>query len=150
MDNPDAQVRYGVVFGLLEHEDERAIAALIHLASDSDRDVRDWAVFGLGTQIEADSPDIRVALRNALGDGDYEIRGEALVGLAKRRDRGVIPELFNEWRDNEVSLLSIEAAQECGDPRLFHRLNGFRDMLDLKDDPSFARSLADAIESCRA
>jgi len=73
-------VRYGVVFGLSGHEDPRAIAALIELTRDPDCDVRNWAVFGLGSQIDTDSPDIRDALRQALGDSDHEIRGDLRGG----------------------------------------------------------------------
>lgn len=142
-------VRYGVVFGLSRLEDPRAIAALITLASDSDRDVRNWAVFGLGSQIDADSSEIRQALRRALSDSDHEIRGEALVGLARRKDSAIIPELFNEWRDDHVSILSIEAAEETKDPRLFNRLNQFTKILRLDEAPHFAKTLADAIAACK-
>jgi HEAT repeat protein len=148
-EHPDSQVRDGVVFGLLGHEDDRAISALIRLAGDEDRDVRNWAVFGLGSQIDADSPEIREALRHALTDPDHEIRGEALVGLAKRGDSSLIPELLFEWRDDNVSILSIEAAEETRDSRLYHRLKSFTEILKLDDDPYFARRLADAIEACK-
>ena len=148
LDHPDSLVRYGVAFGLLGLEDDRAIAGLIKLAADDDRDVRSWSVFGLGTQIDSDSSAIRKALRNALSDSDHEIRGEALVGLANRRDPTIIPELINEWRDDDVSILSIEAAEETRDPRLFQRLNQFTEILTLDDDPHFASKLADAITAC--
>jgi HEAT repeat protein len=149
VDHPDPLVRDGVVFGLSGHEDDRAIDALIRLAGDVDHDVRNWAVFGLGSQIETDSPDIRETLRQALTDPDHEIRGEALVGLAKRGDASIVPELIHEWRDDDVSLLSLEAAEECRDPRLHHRLNQFTRLLTLENDPYFARRLAAAIEACR-
>ncbi len=105
----ESLVRHGVTYGLLGFEDERAIAGLIRLAADSDRDVRSWAVFGLGTQIDQDSPAIRAALRGALSDPDHEIRGEGLVGLARRGDSSIIQDLINEWKDDDVSILSIEA-----------------------------------------
>jgi len=148
-EHPDSLVRYGVVFGLSGQKEDRAISALIRLAGDEDRDVRDWAVFGLGSQIDADSPEIREALRQALTDPDHEIRGEALVGLAKRRDPTIIPELLNEWRDADASILSIEAAEETHDCRLYHRLKNFTEILTLDGDPYFAGRLADAIEACK-
>jgi len=149
IDHLDPLVRYGVVLGLSGHEDDRAISALIQLAGDEDRDVRNWAVFGLGSQIDTDSPEIRDALRQALGDPDHEIRGEALVGLAKRGDSAIVPGLINEWRDDDVSILSIEAAEETHDSRLFHRLKTFTEILTLDDDPYFSGRLADAIEACK-
>lgn len=146
--HPDAGVRYGVVFGLMGHENERAIDALITLASDKDFDVRNWAVFGLGTQIEADTPTIRQALRQALTDPDHEIRGEALVGLARRNDPNIVQELINEWRYDEVSVLSLEAAEAIGDPRLLNRLKQFTEILSLDDDPKFTEQLHAAIGAC--
>jgi HEAT repeat protein len=148
VDHPDSLTRQGVVLGLSGHEDERAIEALIRLADDDDREVRDWAVFGLGSQIDTDSPEIRETLRKALGDPDDEIRGEALVGLAKRRDSSIVAKLLHEWRDDDVTILSIEAAEECRDPSLHQRLKHFAAMLTVDADPYFARRLAAAIEAC--
>lgn len=148
-EHPDPLVRYGVVFGLSGQEDGRAIAALIRLASDDDRDVRSWAVFGLGSQIDSDSPEIREALRRALSDPYHEIRGEGLVGLAKRGDPAIVDELLNEWRDDDVCILSLEAAEESRDSRLYHRLNQFTEILSLEDDPYFAGRLSTAIEACK-
>jgi HEAT repeat protein len=149
VDHSDSLVRYGVVHGLSGHDDSRAIDALIRLARDDDHDVRNWAVFGLGSRIDADSPEIREALRQALRDSNHEIRGEALVGLAKRGDSSVVPELLNEWRRDNVSILSIEAAEESRDSRLYIRLKQFTEILPLDYDPYFASRLADAIESCK-
>lgn len=148
-EHPDPLVRYGVVFGLSGHEDDRAIGALIRLAADDDHDVRNWAVFGLGSQIETDSPEIREALRQALRDPDHEIRGEALVGLATRGDSSAVPALLKEWREDFISILSLEAAEECRDSRLYPSLMEFTEIPDLDDDPSFARQLAAAIEACK-
>jgi hypothetical protein len=121
---------------------------LIKLAKDNDRDIRSWSVFGLGSQIESDSPAIREALRGALGDSDHEIRGEALVGLANRCDPAIIADLVNEWSHDFVSILSIEAAEVTRDPRLLTHLNQITEDLTLDDDPHFASKLADAIVAC--
>jgi HEAT repeat protein len=94
--HPDALVRCGVVFGLLAYDDDAAIATLIHLSSDADPDVRDWATFGLGTQIDTDTPAIREALLARTVDVDGTVRGEALVGLARRHDPRVVDLLLHE------------------------------------------------------
>ena len=60
----------------------------------------------------------------------------------------IVTELINEWKDDDVSILSIEAAEETRDPRLFHRLNQFTKILTLDDDPHFAGKLVDAIAAC--
>jgi len=56
---------------------------------------------GFGTQIEIDSPEIRLALLKGTSDEDSEIRGEALVGLANRKDSSAIELLLNEWKNFE-------------------------------------------------
>jgi HEAT repeat protein len=148
-EHPDSLVRYGVVFGLTGEEDDRAIATLIKLTCDDDRDVRDWAVFGLGTQIDSDTAAIRDALRRVLQDSDSEIRGEALVGLAKRKDPEIVCDLMNEWRDDDVSLLSLEAAEEARDSRLYQRLKSFSEIVSLVENPYLAEQLASATEACK-
>jgi HEAT repeat protein len=119
----DADVRYAVVHGLLEREDKTAVNALIELSSDLDTDVRDWATFGLAQQIDADSPEIRQAFLSRLDDKNAEIRGEALVGLALRRDERVVEPLFRELEGivntNEWNDLSFQAAAELADTRLY-------------------------------
>jgi HEAT repeat protein len=114
----DAEVRLGVVRGLSRHEDAQAIESLIVLSRDEDEDVRDWATFGLGTMIATDSPEIRDALVARLSDGNDDARGEALVGLARRKDDRVFEALYNELGAENVGLLALEAAEEFADPRL--------------------------------
>ncbi len=95
--HPDNDVREGVVFGLMSHEDELAIQTLIELSRDPDAYyIRDWATFGLGSQIKADTPTIREALVARLVDEEGIVRGEAMIGLALRYDQCMIEPLFND------------------------------------------------------
>jgi hypothetical protein len=55
-----------------------------------------WATFGLGSQIEVNTKEIRDALFKRLGEEDDEIRGEALVGLSIRKDKRVLGPLLKE------------------------------------------------------
>ncbi len=80
----NADVRLGVVHGLSSHDDLAAIGGLIDLTVDEDRDVRDWATFGLGSLTDVDAPELRDALVARLSEEDDEIRGEALIGLTRR------------------------------------------------------------------
>src|SRR4051812_42444448 len=41
-------VRVSVVHGLMGHDEDRAVSALVRLSADQDEDVRDWATFALG------------------------------------------------------------------------------------------------------
>lgn len=82
----DAEIRLAVAHGLCGYESEVAISSLLELMKDEDEDVRDWATFGIGTQIETDTDEIRDALYENLDveyDGQYY---EALNGLCERHD----------------------------------------------------------------
>src|SRR5262245_53303755 len=78
-------VRFAVAFGLGGYTEPEAIETLIELSADPDDLVRDWATFGLACQIDVDTPAIREALYLRLTDPDETTRGEALVGLARRK-----------------------------------------------------------------
>ncbi|MFT5154507.1 MAG: HEAT repeat protein, partial [Planctomycetota bacterium] len=104
------RVREAVAYCLGGREEEAALTTLIQLSTDQDRDTRNWAAFGLGSQCEADRPDLRDALAALLTDEDHEIRGEAMVGLATRKDERARAAILNELQMDDVSDLSIEAA----------------------------------------
>jgi HEAT repeat protein len=95
-DHRDPRVRYAVVFGLSGIDDDLAVQTLIELSADVDPHVRDWATFGLGTQIDRDDPAVRDALMARLEDPDKDTRGEAIRGLATRGDSRAIPQLLHE------------------------------------------------------
>ena len=92
--------------------------------------------------------DIRDALALGLEDAEHEIRGEALVGLARRKDPRTFPALLEEWRAGEISALSIEAAEELADPNLIPYLKELHGSLDCADDQSFLESIMRALEAC--
>ncbi len=133
--HPSANVRFGVVFGLSGFEDQMAIESLIELTTDQDDRVRDWATFGLGSQINADTLDIRAALFERASDDDEATRGEAFVGLARRKDQRIIEPLVKELRQYPVAECnySIEAAEELADPRLLPVLKSLKQSADSGD-----------------
>ncbi|MDY6783328.1 MAG: HEAT repeat domain-containing protein [Cyanobacteriota bacterium] len=129
--HPSPKARFGVVYGLLGQEDNRAIAALMELASDPDYEVRNWATFGLGSCVDADTPALRSVLwqqwqqltpENFEDDENHEIYGEALVGLARRKDERIVKLLLEEFSSHRVGILTLEAAGELGDTRLYPAL----------------------------
>lgn len=120
LDHPDKDIRFGVTHALTAlREDQRSIDGLVRLTSDTHIEVRDWATFGLGTISEFDTPEIRSALLARLNDPDHVTRCEALVGLARRKDKRIIDTLVRELSNNEVHDLAVEAAAELGDPRCY-------------------------------
>ncbi|HSR99953.1 MAG TPA: HEAT repeat domain-containing protein [Kofleriaceae bacterium] len=149
--HPDAVVRHGVVLGLLTMETPTAIEALLELSRDSDVDVRDWATFALGSQIDVDTPQIRDALRNRLSDPDDETRYEALCGLARRKDASIVPLLSNEIACGNCSRSLLEAAQQLAHPGLLPALIQLRDRQDSGScDASDWRALENAIAACES
>jgi HEAT repeat protein len=124
-----AGVRYALVFALTGFEDRLAIETLIEMSRDVDELVRDWATFGLGAQIDLDTPEIRAALLARVYDEDEVTRGEALVGLARRKDQRIIEPLIEElerFHDSEYGNYSVEAAEEIADACLLPVLTRLR------------------------
>jgi HEAT repeat protein len=121
----NADVRFGVVSALTGHDDEAAIAGLIRLSSDSDPDVRDWATFGLGQQIDTDNDLIRAALHARTADSHPDVRNEAIAGLARRGDRSIVQALAREL-GTQVAVPLFEAARDLADPSLCSVLSAAR------------------------
>jgi len=87
-----------------------------------DTDTRNWATFALGSLSEEDSPAIRDALAARLSDADDEVRGEAMLGLARRVDERVVQPLQRELSGREVGTLAIEAAEVMPRPEFIPHL----------------------------
>jgi HEAT repeat protein len=117
--SPD--VRRAVVHGLMGHDDDRAVHALVRLSEDEMATVRDWATFALGVQIDRDTPEVRDALAERLDDEDANARDEAIRGLALRGDtRAVEPALAAEATP-EIEEALDRLARVSDDPRLRER-----------------------------
>lgn len=129
--HPDLKVRHAVVLALSGYENPMAIECLIHLSNDSDELVRDWATFALGTQIDLDTPEVRNALMSRIDDPDDDTRGEALVGLARRKDERVIPAIKKELESDCIGKLAIEAAELIGSDQLQTSLIALRNWWDI-------------------
>jgi len=119
----DARVRRAVAQALPsvlgETDPGDTVAGLIRLSSDADDDVRDWACFALGTQLsEVDDAALRAALIDRLEDPHDDTRCEALLGLARRRDKRTLPILKERLAKENVYSLEIDAAGALGDPSL--------------------------------
>lgn len=146
--NPNAVVRLAAVHGLTGQVDPAAIQGLIQLAGDEDRDVRDWAAFGLGSNSDLDTVELRDALAPLLNDADAEVRGEALIGLAKRHDPRVLPALMRELQGEFYGAWCVEAAEFLGDAQLVPFLTRMRDSLQGEDVRQFASYFDHVIASC--
>ncbi|MCG6191488.1 HEAT repeat domain-containing protein [Maribellus maritimus] len=105
-------VRYGLVQALSGLEQKDAIETLIELSTDKDPDIRDWATFSLGAQIETNTDSITKLLWKQINDSSELVRFEAIAGLAKRQDKRIKDILIQELKkidDNgSIILESIE------------------------------------------
>ena len=89
----DESIRFAATCSLGQFpQNETAVKALLRLAEDPDDDVRDYALFALGTQSNIDTPELREVLAKHLVDPFSNAKEEAIAGLAKRQDeRAVLP-----------------------------------------------------------
>ncbi len=142
-DHSEADVRRAVAVCLGGEASEPAVAALVALSSDDDEEVRSWATFGLGSQCDVDTAVVRQALVDRLDEPDHEIRGEALVGLARRADPRVIEPLAAELGLDSVATLAVEAAAEMPSPRFTAALE---ERLERQPED---RALTEALRRCR-
>ncbi len=130
-EHPEADVRQqvatsfsGVATGLPDGPDVRALVALTR---DDDPEVRNWATFTLGFQVEADSPAIRAVLWERTTDEHPETREEGIRGLARRHDLRVVP-LLTELLDDPTGahVLTFSAARIMGIPELLPALRAYQ------------------------
>lgn len=149
--HPNADVRYAVVHALAANLREDSIDALIQLTTDVDTEVRDWATFTLGTQLPVvipvvfplaqEPPQVQEALFKRLNDSDAMVCCEAIMGLATRGDRRVIPTLIEQFRGEEVFMLAVEAAELIRAPELYPALCELAKWWDV-DDELLERAIA--------
>ena len=114
-------------------EDPKLLDALIALSSDRDSDVRNWATFAL-SEVEANSKHLVEALWKRAHDTDAETRGEALLGLARRKDPRTLTLLRKELSSDSVGALPVEAAAELADSRLLDVLTSLAEWWDINAD----------------
>lgn len=147
--HPCEQVRLAVAFALPSvagHPPAREAAdALVRLTSDPDPEVRDWATMGLSDPFDADSEEIRDALAARLTDGEGAIAGEALLGLAQRKDPRALAPLL-AWLEREPGNLIVEAAGALAAPEALPALQRLRDAG--WRDYGRTSTLDQAIEAC--
>jgi HEAT repeat protein len=125
-----------------------AVAALTTLMADADGQVRDWATFGLGSLLDVDSEPIRQALQTRLDDRSGDTAGEALVGLARRRDPQVLTRVRAVLDGDDVGNLTVEAAGELADRSLLPSLERLKASGWADRDPR-GWLLEEALAACR-
>lgn len=117
-DHPSSDVRQAVILSLGGQDQPEAIDTLIRLSEDDVEEVRDWATFALGSLTAADTPEIRNALATRLDDFGGDVRGEALVGLARRKDRRAIVGIREDIVAGRVTSFVLESSELLADKQL--------------------------------
>jgi HEAT repeat protein len=91
------------------------IEVLIHLSQDSEDQIRDWATFGIGSQLDNTSPEILEALWKRTKDSNDEVRAEAIVGLVNRKVPEVKKIILNILMSGNFGTLEMETIQDLED-----------------------------------
>ena len=118
-----ADARFELTLAISCLDNNAAIETLIELSNDKDSDIRNWATFGLGTQLENDTEDIRNALWNRINDSDFETKSEAIVGLANRMDKRIKEVIISELENGDYGTLLFEAILKLNDKEYLPYLN---------------------------
>jgi HEAT repeat protein len=108
----NSRIKEGLVYALLGIDHVNAIETLIVLSSDESSHIRNWATFGLGTLNEKNNIYIREALWNRVNDKNQDTKLEAIVGLARRKDKRINDIIKRELISGEYGTLIFEAIIE--------------------------------------
>jgi HEAT repeat protein len=122
-DHPDDAVRLAVTHAIPGGTDspagEQQVAeVLIRLSRDEVGEIRDWATFGLGSQLSIDTDEVRAALFARVNDSNEGARDEAVAGLARRRDGRAVELLRSLLSEDSVRSSLFGAAEYLADSRL--------------------------------
>jgi hypothetical protein len=111
--------------------------------------VRDWATFGLGSLTDVDTPELRDALLARMSEDDDEIRGEALIGLARRHHPDALVLVRDELNRMFAGDWPIEAAELLADTSLHPALQAVWESLSPEDTAHFERRFVAALDACK-
>jgi len=111
--HPHDVIRYGVAFALQGATSQIGVQTLLELMDDPYELARDWATTSIGMTVALDGPEIRAALLRRAKDDDEWTRAEALHGLARRKDKRVVPYLRAELSYNRENTYLFEDAAKA-------------------------------------
>lgn len=144
--HPDPHVRVAVAIALAGASGDEACAVLVKLSDDPDAEVRNWATFALSSY---DSPAALKALRARLDDESAEVRREAMYGLSRLGDPEANEAVSCALRENELDVMTLEAAIELANPVHLSLLQAWRPKIDV-ENTDLGELLDAAIETCLA
>jgi len=144
--NDNGWVKESLVSALLGIDNLKAIEILIKLSADKISHIRNWATFGIGTQVERNNQRIREALWNRVNDKHRETKLEAIVGLSKRKDSRVKEKIKRELIGGEYGTLLFEAIIETSDEQFLPLLR--QNLKAIKEDTTINPEWKKDLKNC--
>ena len=141
-----SEVRLGLVSALLGIEKKEAIKVLIELTKDNVSSIRNWATFGIGSQIEILNKEIKEALWERTKDKHQETKFEALVGLANRGESQIKEIIIEELEKGEYGTLIFEAIERLNDKVYLPYLE--KNLESVLSDQSIFKGWKDDLKEC--
>ena len=138
------EIKRALAFALGGFEKPKAIKALIELMNDNDFDVRNWATFSLGSICESNTSQIRQALHHKLTDCEPEIHGEAMIGLALRKDERVKEAIIKDLQQEFYGSWIFESIVEMPDIRYKNYFQNYIENLEQEDKKAFQIDIQNA------
>ncbi len=114
-DSKNHKIRQSLVTALLGVDHRMAINTLIEMSEDPVDSIRNWATFGIGSQIDISNKEISNALWNRTRDKNQETRSEAIAGLAIRGENKIKDIIIEELNDGEHGTLIFDAILSLND-----------------------------------
>jgi HEAT repeat protein len=141
------QIKEALSFSLGGYESQECIDALILLMKDDNNYVRNWSTFSLAQITETNTKKICDALFENLDDKEQEVRGEALLGLASRKDERVKEAILKDLQRPFYGSWMFDSIVEMPDSRYLQYFDTYIDSLDDEDKKAFKRDIEKAKKS---
>jgi len=140
------EINEALAFSLGGYENEDAVDTLILLMKNRDFDIRNWATFSLAQITEMNNQKICDTLFANLND-EKEIRGEAILGLARRKDKRVIEAITEDLQSEFYGSWIFEAICKMPNKKYLQYFDKFIENLDIEDKKAFETDIKEAKEA---
>ena len=142
-------IKEALAFTLGGYENQKSIDALVKLMQDENFDVRNWATFSLAQITKSNTQTIRDALFKNLSDTELEVRGEALLGLALRKDNRVVDAIIEDLQKPFYGSWIFTAITEMPNKRYLPYFEKYIESLDTEDKNAFSSDIEEAREALK-
>ncbi len=142
-------IKEALAFTLGGYENQKSIDALVKLMQDENFDVRNWATFSLAQITQSNTQTIRDALFKNLSDTELEVRGEALLGLALRKDNRVVDAIIEDLQKPFYGSWIFTAITEMPNKRYLPYFEKYIESLDTEDKNAFSSDIEEAREALK-